>query len=246
MQQGKWESDYDEMFKNCKYCIVIEVDHRNKSINEFSRKVVAEICTKAFGDATRLKINKNKITENNVIFVENYQSEFKAPSKLAKQEANKTNESYEKYLKRNNIDNIVDLLFEQQMVSEASSDISVAFFAKDPTKENALEHELTVLVSPAGEFDANDYPKLSSYDGYEFKYWNPDPNEFTDNYYPKGSSLSSSEPKPQKTVATFAKVSDRKEEPGTDAYIIPYKNLVSKKTNKEYQQDDNGNMVAKR
>jgi hypothetical protein len=120
-------------------------------------------------------------------------------------------ESYSKY------DEIVNMLF------ESSSDvISVDFRVTNPSKKGAVEKSLGILTAHPGEFDEEKYPRLSSYDGYSFDYWNPDPNEFDENRKDKKGN-----PIPNVTRAAFKQDGESEKNKQSDLYILLSKNLVS-------------------
>jgi hypothetical protein len=125
-------------------------------------------------------------------------------------------ESYSKY------DEIVNMLF------ESSSDvISVDFRVTNPSKKGAVEKSLGILTAHPGEFDEEKYPQLSSYDGYSFDYWNPDPNEFDENSFETNRKDDKKIPIPNITRAEFKNDKNREKDKQSDLYILLSKNLVS-------------------
>jgi hypothetical protein len=125
-------------------------------------------------------------------------------------------ESYSKY------DEIVNILF------ESSSDvISVDFRVTNPSKKGAVEKSLGILTAHPGEFDEEKYPQLSSYDGYSFDYWNPDPNEFDENSFEINRKDDKKIPIPNITRAEFKNDENREKDKQSDLYILLSKNLVS-------------------
>ena len=77
MKQRQWSLDYDKLFKGCEYAVTIEVNSEDKAYESYDKKSIADICTMAFGDANKFfKVNRNKVTENDVIKIENYKSEY--------------------------------------------------------------------------------------------------------------------------------------------------------------------------
>jgi hypothetical protein len=80
MKSDQWNPDYENLFKNCEYAITIEVERKDKAYEQYSKETIANICTRAFGDALKIAKNPftaNKVKPDQVIKIENYRSEFR-------------------------------------------------------------------------------------------------------------------------------------------------------------------------
>jgi len=120
---------------------------------------------------------------------------------------------------------------------------------KDPTKENALDREIGVVHGEPGHISAQidaQIPEmknlLSSYTStdYDFKYWNPDPDEFTKNAEHKEDGKTSYVP--NVTHATFEK---RREPRHNILFIVPHPMLGSFNRKDEYSVANDGTVTSK-
>ena len=125
--------------------------------------------------------------------------------------------------------------------------ISVDFRIKDPTKENAISHSQGIAYAKPEQFKnsgtGNDrIPQPIEYEGYRFRFWNPDPNEFKTNPSRKEDGKTIYYP----NVSNAEYVKDDNSGKGHDFYIVPHKCLVSKNRKDDYEIANDGTVTAKR
>ena len=238
-KQRKLDGEIISKFKKAEndgveYAVTLLVGKNDVSYDEYSKEKVAEIFTRAFGDALKLaKFRRIDIKPDDLILIDGYESEYKTQSQYDRTRGEKSSsstmvESYSKY------DEIVNMLF------ESSSDvISVDFRVKNPSKKGAIEKSFGVLTAHPGEFDEDKYPQLSSYDGYSFDYWNPDPNEVDENRKDKRGN-----PIPNVTRAEFKQDGESEKNKQSDLYILLSKNLVSQNRKAEQTQANDGTTTS--
>ena len=80
---------------------------------------------------------------------------------------------------------------------------------------------------------------MSSYDRYQFDYWNPDPNEFDENRKDKKGN-----PIPNVTIASFKQDGEIEKDKQSDLYILLSKNLGSKNRKAEQTQANDGTTTS--
>jgi hypothetical protein len=123
MKSDQWNPDYENLFKKeCEYAITIEVENKDKAYEQFSKETVANICTRAFGDALKIAhnpFNSNKVKPDQVIKIQNYQSEFRDQSIYnrrtgGKDGASSTNESlryFSQHVRNGYVESILESMF---------------------------------------------------------------------------------------------------------------------------------------
>lgn len=143
-RQGKWDDSFEEKFRGCKYALTLMVQEADPSYPQYIPERVAEIFSRAFGDAAKLPIVdilkvRRLIEPKDMLKISGFKSEFKVkpisqmvinnPSnkpttttststeKKPKEPPKKTSESIHSGLQlKDNVESIMEMLFEDYSV----------------------------------------------------------------------------------------------------------------------------------